>query len=345
MSTTENYTSGGEQPTAKRTQKKSAEKPAPSKQPSAQSSLPHKQGVQPHERPMTQADKTKAVQSIFRGEAPENSETPETPGDNSDTTPNEVSTDDAPKASPQFEAPEGDDEGADANEGAADTEQPFDVKALAEQLGTTPKKLYDSLQIALGDDGETVTLGQLKDRVKAQETAEREIVEKEQSLSQREARLLQDNQQMQMVLENLKGKIDPNVVAQIQERGQQQQARERQLFLKAMPELQDQSKMEQFRDDVVTELGNYGFKPQEINIGDHRIGVLLRDFIQTKRHLKRLMEFQPDQQPTKAAKPQRSRSKPDKAARAIENARRNGATKADQLSAVSEVLKSRRRKR
>ncbi len=193
------------------------------------------------------------------------------------------------------------------------------VKELAERLGTSPKKLYDSIQITTGD-GETLTLGEVKDRITTQEAATREIVQRETAISERESATLQNMQLLQEVMSDLKGKLNPQTIQKLQQRTAETEARERQMMLQTMPELKDKAQLDTFRSEVADHMTAFGFRPNELVIRDHRIALAIKDAIATKRQLQKLMEFEPEQDPPKPHKPQGKQRRKNRHAETIANA-------------------------
>ena len=50
-------------------------------------------------------------------------------------------------------------------------------------------------------------------------------------------------------------------------------------------------------------MGSYGFKPQELNISDHRILLVLRDAMQLRNRIDRLSKIQPKPKGSRTRKP------------------------------------------
>lgn len=272
------------------------------------------------EHPKTEADKVDAVKSMFRGEQ-----------DNSPTDGGETSADtsyldsfgEAPDTTP--EAP-----------------KHLDPNTLAEQLGIKPDQLYKQMQISLGDDGETLTLGELKDRVQGQRQAALEMTQKEQAFNEREARLLQNQQLLAAISSEIQGKLSPQTVREVKQRQANHEAHQNRLMYETMPELKDKQNFERFRKGVAETLQPYGFKTNELNIQDHRMLLVVRDLMRTKAQLKRLMEFEPpkeDAVPPNQRKPQGKRKRISSAERLKQQAR--GGTESDKLSAVSALIRGR----
>lgn len=309
----------------------SASKPQEPSSQSLNSPLQHRQ-MQPVQQPQTtQADKVQSVQELMRGELGIES-------DDQNTVPQPGTETDAPQTAkpPQSDGLLG---ASDDDIAPAPLSDGLTPQALAEQLGVSTKKLYEQLQVTTGD-GETLSLGQLKDRVQDQETATREIVQREQSLQERESAVLQNQQQLQAVLSDLEGKLSPEVVQQMQRRQQQTQVRERQLMLEAMPELRDPDFLSQFRENVAETLGSYGFQPGELVINDHRVLKVLKDFMATKTRLEKLLAFDPEreQNPPKQKKPQGKQPRKSRTAKILSQARTG--TQADKVRGVSALLQN-----
>lgn len=288
---------------------------------------------QRQQKPTSEAEKRQAVTDLLTGKR-QNTETPPNEG---------VQNAAGEGVGPQANGTAGDanqdshavrDDGAGSLPGVSgDTT----IKDLAEKLGTTPKKLYEDIQITT-QAGETLSLGEVKDRIQTQEAATREIVERETAINQRESAMLQNMQLLQSVMGDLEGKLDPQTVQKLQERTVKQEARERQLMIQTMPELADPAQLDTFRTNVAEHMEQYGFRPNELVIRDHRIALAIKDAIQTKRQLQKLMEFQPEQSPPKAHKPQGKRKAPNRNAEVIANARGSKRPQA-KAAAVNAILK------
>ncbi|SFL44791.1 hypothetical protein [Shimia aestuarii] len=233
-------------------------------------------------------------------------------------------------------ASSGDGAAASGEASAPESGGTMSIKELATQLGTTPKKLYESLEIGLGD-GETITLSEMKSQYKGQHEATRDIVERENQLSAQHAQTLENLQLLNSVYDDLKGKLSPETLQQLQERTNTAEAKERALMVQAMPELTDPAKLDTFRNDVAETMAQFGFKPHELVIRDHRIALAIKELISTKRQLKALMEFEPTKTPPRSQKPQGKRVKPSRTADLLNKARA-GSNK-DKAAAVDAILK------
>jgi hypothetical protein len=211
--------------------------------------------------------------------------------------------------------------------------RPKGLLDLAEQLGMEPKDLY-GLEITVGDD-EVVTVGALKDAFKTQKAAGLEAVKRSADLDAREAALVNRQLLWDQLGSDLSRALPPATRQKIEQHMAEQEAVERDRFLKALPEMQDQTKFDGFRTDVVKTLQGYGFSVPEMNIRDHRQLLVLKDLIQTKKRLAELLAYTPKQEPPKAAQPQ-GRGSP-KATHATGRARNNG----EAVSRISALLNRR----
>ncbi len=275
--------------------------------------------------PKTEGSKLEAVKSLFRGEQQDE---PQSQDDDASY------LDSLPKSPLSGETQQ-----PDTQNGSVKKPDSYDPISLAETLGIKPEQLYKQLQISLGDDGETLTLGELKDRVQSQRQAALETTQRERALDEREASLLHNQQLLAQIGQQLEGKLPPQLVQEVQQRQRQHEAAQNRLMYETMPELRDKQNFERFRNGVIETLQPFGFRPQDMNIQDHRILLVLRDYMRTKAQLQRLMEFEPKQEriPPKQHKPQGNRPKQSRADRLTQQAR-NG-SEAQKAAAISAIIR------
>lgn len=286
--------------------------PQSSEAPDASSSSPETPQTQ------TETDQLRAVSDLL-GSLGEGADQPPTPR----------SDEDAPGEAPA--APEGAERGEGA-EGAPDPAPapPASLSEAAERLGMEPSELY-KLKLTTGD-GETVSLGEIKDAWQDRAARERETAQRATELDTREAAVLADQRLWGELGDQLGQTLSAETRTQLQERLAERDRVERRKTLEAMPELADPARFDAFRDRVAGELEGYGYKPHEIVVGDHRHLVILRDLIRMKDRLAKLEEYRPEKPLPKAAKPRkpppRSQVKPNAAA-----------SEAEKVSAVSQLLR------
>ncbi len=343
----ENNTNGGLLSSQQTTQNSYADPFKQAAKPSEPSTSKSKgaQGQRPNRnKPRSQQDRIEAVNNLLAGKSPHVGEDTQlgdqiTSQGKRDTTDGDIGpSSGGPAGDASADVDSAVSGGAESLPGVSGD---LSVKELAETLGTTPKKLYESLQITTGD-GETLTLGEVKDRITTQEAATRESVERETAISQRESAMLQNMQLLDSVMHDLKGKLSPEIVQKLQRQTAEREARERGMMLKAMPELADKAQLDTFRTDVAETMQAYGFRPNELVIRDHRIALAIKDLIQTKRQLQKLMEFQPEQTPPKTRKPQGKQRRPNRSAETIAKGRSSNRPQ-DKAVAVNAILQEAKR--
>ncbi|MFT3973162.1 MAG: hypothetical protein QM699_06855 [Amaricoccus sp.] len=197
-----------------------------------------------------------------------------------------------------------DDADEEGGDGPARLKPPSSLDELRDSLGLDDEALY-KIKLNTGD-GEAVTLGDLKDAYQDRSKAARETVKREAALDAREAALVADQQLWQEIGNQLGAAVKPETLNALKLRTQQHAAKEQQALFNAIPELRDEAVFKNWRGDLVKFLHEgYGFKPQEMVITDHRILLVLRDFMRTKSRLDKLLSFEPSQNP-----PSSKRSKP-----------------------------------
>ena len=244
---------------------------------------------------------------------------------------------------------ESDDAGEDAGEPdpaaerrKAEARKAKTIKELAEALEISPKKLYD-MEVATGD-GETVSIGALKDAWSERATASRESEHRKLELDKRESALAREQQLFgQMALEvRQTGRMTPETQKRAEQAQQMQQARQREMMLRVIPELADSAKLDGFREQVVKGLAEYGYGPHELNMSDHRMIWFIRDALRNKARLAKLDSWTPPaKEPPKAQAPGRRAVSPDKAGQVITRAR-NGSDQ-QKAQAISQLISKRKR--
>lgn len=201
---------------------------------------------------------------------------------------------------------------------------------IAEKLDIGIDELY-RLNINTGD-GETVSLGELKDAFQNRAKAERESAEREATLDSREAAVIADQQVWSILAQS--GQLPKQAVRAAYEQLQNVVARETDTLFQLVPELQDEVKLDSFRRDMVNVLSQVGYKPHEVMLTDHRQALFIKRFIQQEKELKRLKELTKPQAP-KAGKPNGRGSKPNTSA--FISKARNG-TEASKVAAVERLI-------
>lgn len=305
--------------------------------------------VRPH-APETEADRAAAVADLLRGGSPRHEAAGRGDDEGQGGAEGVAARGEGEGGAGAAErAPDGPDAelGADAQrtgagdaEGAEGRETPRTLKDAADRLGVEPDRLYD-LEVTTGD-GETVSLGELKDAWQDRAAAERETAQRSDAIDERETALSRDAQRLGQMVQELARTVGPQrlgQVAQLQEQhAQQVRAQERELMLHVLPELRDAARLDAFREELVEGLGAYGFTARDLDISDHRLVWFARDALRAMRKLKELRAA-PDPVPSKPPKARRPRGRGDDGgAKAAAVRRAQGGNEADKLRGVSALL-------
>lgn len=152
----------------------------------------------------------------------------------------------------------------------------WDIKTVAEKLGTDPAQLYNALTVSLGD--EELTVGQLKDRLKPQkdfEVSQQQLVrergelEADRLAARREIAALQSGDR------------------EAYERGRSEYlSREREALLRAIPEWADAAVVTADRKRIGDLVREFGFPETVLDqVEDHRLFRLLRAYERDRAEL------------------------------------------------------------
>jgi len=275
------------------------------------------------------SERASAITALLHGERDTiGPEAEQTASPTSEAAPDGVPDEPGDAAGP-VSADEGEGEGLEAPLG-----KPATLKEAAEKLGMSAEDVY-KLALTTGDGG-SVTLGELKDAYVSQETARRETAKREADLDQRETAITRSQQLWAQLGDQLGQVIPEDARQQLAAHLDETNAREQRMLLQVAPELQDETQLNRFREDVVETLAQYGYRPQEIAIGDHRQALVLRDLIRAKKRLKALEDYKPDRKPPRAKAAGRG-APASSNAKIVERARRG--TEADKVAGVSALLK------
>lgn len=222
----------------------------------------------------------------------------------------------------------------EAPEEEASEEETFkSLKDVAAKLDVDPAKLYE-LDIPMGD-GESLTLGELKDAIHNQKEWTTESAQRELEYSERGAKLARDQQELAYLRQELVGKVDPAVIQQAQQQMQVDLVREQQLLTHALPKFKDPAFYETWRNQAVDHAQTYGFRPEELQITDHRMIVMMADHMKLKDQLKKLASVKPTrkQPPVTRRKGANNQAKP-------QVSRRHN-TRQGEIDQVAQLLKGR----
>jgi hypothetical protein len=109
-------------------------------------------------------------------------------------------------------------------------------------------------------------------------------------LDRRETTMRDDLSFLAMIEGDVAAKLSPPVMQAMVQRREAREAREKEAMYRAMPELADAAKLDQFRSATVETLSRYGFRPAEMVITDHRLLLVIRDLQRAENRLARLTE-------------------------------------------------------
>jgi hypothetical protein len=166
----------------------------------------------------------------------------------------------------------------DADQISANDDEPITVASLAKELGVEAKDIYNELEIPLGE-GESVTLGQFKDRVKdlRELDTQRETFSTEKA--EQEKGQLRDRALLNTMLELIGPELARPAYQAAQEQLETWQDDQRGQILEAIPEWQDPDALAKDRDSIVGLGQEYGFSEVEMTgVLDARTVRMLRDF-------------------------------------------------------------------
>jgi hypothetical protein len=297
------------------------------------SETPRKETQRPPERgPMTDAQRAERVAELMGlAPAPERA----APATGADEGATDQDGDDPGRDDPwrpQESAGEGAEGGADGAKGG----KPATLAEAAERLGIEPAAMYD-LSINTGD-GETVTLGAIKDAWQDRNSIAREGAKKAMELDARESELVAREAFYSRVQNELAQRLTPQMRSEIAGRFKAEQARHREALLRAMPELSDPAVMTSFLEQLGQEFEGHGFRPGEIQMLDHRVALMARDLMRAKARIARWAAYEPDQQPIKSRESQGRKDAGGNRTKAIMQRARTGNT-ADKVAAVGALIK------
>ena len=183
---------------------------------------------------------------------------------------------------------EGNDESARAQK---KIDVPKSLDALAEGLGVDVADLYN-LEVPLGGEQGSVTLGQLKDLGKAGSQIDLDRIEFEERQTEFEAQQRKAAQDMADLIASLPRKaITDELVGKIHQQRAAIQEREEQLLAGAIPQWSDPVVKERDRTAMADYLAEFGF-PQGFldTVVDHKTQALIRDAALRKQRLSKALE-------------------------------------------------------
>ena len=216
------------------------------------------------------------VGALLRGDPPAD------PGDQGDQREQQQSSSAAPGDNDEPEGEQLSDEGlglqsqaaagGDSTEGAASG-----LHSLAEKAGVSIEDLY-KLEVALGDEREPVTLGDMKDRYQQIEGLDDARITLADERTTFENDILKSRAELQEVVAMLP-QIPPEMLQKAQAQVAANIDSERQALYRVKPEWKDPATFSRVKDQIFDVVGDYGFTRGELDsVFDHRLTKLLHDF-------------------------------------------------------------------
>ena len=184
----------------------------------------------------------------------------------------------SPEVDSSQSQPDGDLKTSEAEAEPGESQETLTVKSLAEKLGIDAKELYQSVSIDLGE-GQTLTLGELKDRGKDLLQTEALLANASEQQLEIENELLVKRQQLNVEAQRLGVEFTPEQSAEHRRTIEAYQDDQVKKALQIMPDWQDKATREAdlTRIDKITR--QYGFsEAEQSTILDARLLKVFRDF-------------------------------------------------------------------
>ena len=151
------------------------------------------------------------------------------------------------------------------------------LSAIAEKLGIKVKDLY-KVEIPMGGDGETMTLGALKDLAAEAGDLTTARAEIEESKTANGNEIMAARAEMSQMITMMGGAVTPELLQRARSEMNLMAERERRATLEAMPEWKDKDTFAREREAIHTHLRGYGFSQSELsNVHDHRLLKMIAD--------------------------------------------------------------------
>ena len=193
--------------------------------------------------------------------------------------------------------------GADKAESGGNREKtkPQQFNDLAEQLGMDLDDLY-KLQVKSSEDGEPVTIEQLKDLHKERSDFQLNQIEWEENRTAAEQQLMREKAELQEILQALPQKaIKPEVLERLRNRSEQTVKVERQKTLEVIPDWKDAKVREADIAGMTEHLQQYGFPVNYLEqIVSHQQLKYIRDNWKREVRVRKALEAVKSGKPGKA---------------------------------------------
>ena len=168
---------------------------------------------------------------------------------------------------------------------------PKTLNELAESSGLEIEKLY-AMEVATGD-GETVTIGKLKDAYRDQEATAQETATKAAELNEREGAMIQEQMIWGQIGDQFNAVTTPEQRTALREQIANHAVGQRAELMRAAPELNSTQAMQSFTDDVVKLGQAYGIPPHKMVVTEASHMLLLRGHLKALKVISDLKKFKP----------------------------------------------------
>lgn len=237
------------------------------------------------------------------------------------------------------------DQGGESDDGKPGESQakgkPKTVNELAERLGVTVKDLYEikfPLGNQAGGDGESRTLGELKDMASQHGQFEVDRMQFEESKTKRENEFMRAQAEMSELLSMLpKNAIKPELLQAVANKRTALLKREKARTLEVIPEWSDEETETAERGEMQEHLSAYGYSRSYLDsVTDHRTLKYIRDNMQRQKRIERALA-----QVKQVSKPgHRPSNKPTPPGRGSNLRSDNPRQVRNQVAAISDLLKN-----
>lgn len=204
-------------------------------------------------------------------------------------------------------------EPGDKSSGDAEKTKPTKFNDLAGTLDMDLDALY-KLEIASSEDGESITIEQLKDQHSKAVDFELTQLEHEERRIQQEQDLTRAQSELQEILQALpQNAVKPEVLQKIRERSNATTTLERQKTLVAIPEWKDADTRQADVAAMTEHLQGYGYPVGYLgNVVDHRQLKYIRDNWQREERMRKALEAVRAGKPAKSAANKSQKTAPKK---------------------------------
>lgn len=299
----------------------------------------------PAPTPETHAEKVSHVTQLI-SEQPE-TDTPEDPKANGEDRGQQAAHDDAGgdgSTTSQLDGAEPDaiEDVEETAEGVAGEDTgAVSVKGLAEHLGIEPADVYE-LEIPVGAEGETVTLGEMKDNFKEYGPVKEAQQAVKQERDNYEKQILQTRTELNQIMQLIPAEMRQQLLSQARDRNSNWQNEQEKLVLEAVPDWADADTRAKDRGAIVDLGSDYGFSESEMTYTqDARTLRLLRDMASMRREMQdmRAAAKREPGKPNAPGKRAPTQSKSRKLAAALSKAK-SSPTMQNKEAAVSALIRA-----